>query len=78
VVQDGTIFVESTRPVNEAKLEVFDISGRKLSEKDWAVLSGRHQISLVANGRAGITAGMYVVRLSDNSSILAKQIVIVR
>ena len=78
VVQDGNIFIESTRPVNQVKLEVFDMSGRKLNEKDWAVLSGRQQLSLIGNGRAGIMAGLYVVRLSDNNSILAKQIVIVK
>ena len=77
VVQDGNIFVESSQPVNQAKVEVFDMNGRKLSEKDFSVLNGRQQISL-AGGRAGITVGMYVVRLSDKSSILAKTIVMVR
>ncbi|HMH24309.1 MAG TPA: T9SS type A sorting domain-containing protein [Puia sp.] len=78
VVQDGNIFVEFTQPVSQAKLEVFDMSGRKLSEKDFAVLNGRQQVSLAAGGRAGITSGLYVVRLSNNSEILAKTIVVVK
>jgi hypothetical protein len=78
VVQDGNIFVESGQSLSQAKLELFDMSGRRLSEKDFSVLSGRQQVSLSANGRAGITAGMYIVRLSDSHSVLAKQIVLVR
>jgi len=78
VVENGTLFIETAQSINGAKLELFDMSGRKLQEKNWANLSGRQQLTLSANGHTGMTAGGYVVRLSDGHSILARQIILVK
>jgi hypothetical protein len=78
VVENGNIYIETAQPVSQARLELFDMSGRKLSENDLAVLNGRQQFSLSAAGHGSLTAGAYLVRLSNNSSVLAKQIIIVK
>jgi len=76
VVENGTLFIEASGQINGARLELFDMTGRKLNEKDWASLSGRQQVSIDANGH--MPAGFYVARLSNNNTLLAKQIIIVK
>jgi hypothetical protein len=78
VVENGNIYVETAQSTSRARLELFDMSGRKLSETDLATLNGRQQVSLSAGGHGSLTAGAYVVRLSDNGSVLARQIIIVK
>jgi len=78
VVESGTIFVESSQAVQGARLEVFDMSGRRIDEQFWAVLEGRQQVALNAGSYGSLAHGSYFVRLSNNQSILAKQIIIVK
>jgi hypothetical protein len=78
VVENGSIFVETTEPVSQVRLELFDMSGRKLSETDLASLNGRQQVSLSAGGHGSLVAGAYIARLSNNNSILAKQIIMIK
>ena len=78
VVENGSFFVESPHPVSNARLEVFDMNGRKIDEKDWALLEGRQQVSLSAGHYGGLSAGCYIARLSDGHSILAKQILLIK
>ena len=78
VVESGTVFVESAQPVNQVKWELFDMSGRKLAQQEWAVLSGRQQVSMSGNGGAHLTAGSYIARLTANNTVLARQILMVR
>jgi hypothetical protein len=52
------------------------MNGRKLLAQDWATLQGRKQVSLTGNGH--LASGAYIVRLTDNQSILAKQIIIIK
>ena len=76
LVESGSLFVESAATVRQARLELFDLNGRKLQEKDWAVLEGRQQVT-IGNGGT-LPAGAYLARLSDSQSTLAKQIILVK
>jgi hypothetical protein len=78
LVENGTVFIETAQPVNQARWELFDMSGRKLADQEWAVLSGRQQVSVSGNGGAHLTTGSYIARLTANNSVLARQILIVR
>jgi hypothetical protein len=75
VVENGNLFVESASTISQAKLELFDMNGRKLQEKDWSSLQGRQQVSV--NGGT-LPAGAYIARLSDSQSTLVKQIILVK
>ena len=77
VVENNILFVESAQSVSSARLELFSMNGSKVSEKDWAVLDGRQQVSINA-GSGSLPAGAYIARLSDSHSILAKQIILVK
>jgi hypothetical protein len=76
VVENGQITVDAPASINQARLELYDINGRKLLAQDWAALQGRQQVSLSGNGR--LASGAYIVRLTDNQTVLAKQIIIVK
>jgi hypothetical protein len=76
MVENGQLTVETPSEINQAKLELFDMTGRKLMVQNWSQLQGRQQVSIAANSR--LAAGAYIVRLSDSQSILAKQIIIVK
>jgi hypothetical protein len=78
LVESGSVFIESTQPVNQVRWELFDMSGRKLSEQQWAVLSGRQQVSMAGNSGSHMIAGSYIVRLTANNTVLARQILMVR
>ena len=76
MVENGQLTDETPSEINQAKLELFDMTGRKLMVQNWSQLQGRQQVSIAANSR--LAAGAYIVRLSDSQSILAKQIIIVK
>ncbi|WP_431215273.1 T9SS type A sorting domain-containing protein [Puia sp. P3] len=73
IIENSSVFVETSKTIRQARLEVFDMNGRRLQEKDWPALEGRQQMALTA-----LPAGAYLVRLSDFQTTLAKQIILVR
>ena len=75
MVENGTLYVESTQSLAGVKLELFNMSGCRISEQDWASLSGRQQATLHSGS---LPAGAYIARLSDSHSVLAKQIIIIK
>jgi len=75
-VEGGNFFVETSKPIPQAKLELFDMNGRRLQENDWAVLEGRTPVTV--NHAGSLPAGAYIVRLSDSRTTLAKQIVVIK
>ena len=77
VVENGNLMVESSSPVHQARLEIFDMSGHRIQENNWSLLDGRQPVTLNGN-RGSLPAGTYIVRLSDNSSVLAKQIILIK
>jgi hypothetical protein len=78
VIENNSLFVESSQSVANARLELFDMSGNKVNEKDWTALDGRQQVSINTGRSGSLSAGAYIARLSDSQSILAKQIVIIK
>jgi hypothetical protein len=76
IVEGGNLFVEAPTAVHQARLEIFDMNGRKLQEKDWSVLEGRAQVTIGKDGT--LPAGAYLARLSDGQSTLAKQIILIK
>ncbi|HEY4064037.1 MAG TPA: T9SS type A sorting domain-containing protein [Puia sp.] len=76
-VEDGSLFVESALSIHQARLEIFDMNGRRIQAKDWTVLDGRQSVSINGN-KGSLPAGAYIARLSNSNSILAKQIIIVK
>ncbi len=78
VVENGNLFVETSGAISQARFELFDMTGRMLRETDLSGLNGRQQISISSGGHGSLTAGMYIVRLTNNNSILAKQIIMVK
>ncbi len=78
VVENGSAYIETPEPVNQARWELYDMSGRKLSQKEWGLLSGRQEVSLTGESGSRLKTGTYIVRLTSNNAILARQILMVR
>jgi hypothetical protein len=78
MIENGSVYINAPQSVSRAKMELFDMNGRMINQKDWAVLEGRQQVPLTNNGHSTLPAGCYIVRLSDSQSVLAKQIIVVR
>ncbi|HTI92936.1 MAG TPA: T9SS type A sorting domain-containing protein [Puia sp.] len=76
IVENNSLFVETPAFIPRARLEIFDMNGRKLQEKDWSMLEGRTQVT-IGNGGT-LPAGAYLARLSDGQSTIAKQIILVK
>ena len=77
IVENGSVFVEAPASIRQAKLELFDMNGRKLQEKNWPILEGRQQVTVSSNG-SQLPAGAYLARLSNGQSTLVKQIILVK
>jgi hypothetical protein len=73
IVENSTVYVETAKTIRQARVELFDMNGRRLREKEWPSLDGRQQIALT-----GLPAGAYLVRLSDIQGPIAKQIIMIR
>ncbi|HVM88808.1 MAG TPA: T9SS type A sorting domain-containing protein [Puia sp.] len=76
VLTGSNMFIETDKSLYNAKLEFFDISGRKISEADWSMLNGRQIVNL--QGSAKLSTGSYVVSLSVNSQHILSKLVIVK
>ena len=44
VVNNTNMFVETDKPIRNAKLEFFDMSGKKIGETTWETLNGRQSL----------------------------------
>ncbi|MBS1667330.1 MAG: T9SS type A sorting domain-containing protein [Bacteroidetes bacterium] len=69
------IFVEANKSYPNARLELFDMAGQKLSEIQWALLSGRQSVALNSNKK--MAAGAYIAKISSNGSNVQSQMIIV-
>lgn len=77
LIQNTTFFLETDKVIKNAKLELFDLSGRKISETSWETLSGR-QVLQPGNNRTYMATGTYVAHLSANGETLMNQILIIQ
>ena len=74
VVTNGQLTVESPSSINQAQFQLFDMKGQKLMARNWSEFQGIQQVAIGSN----LAAGAYIALLSDNQSILTKQIIIIK
>jgi hypothetical protein len=76
LIQNNMVFVESDKNLRGAKLEFFDLSGRKISETCWESLSVRQNVQVSKSGI--LPTGTYIARLTANGQNIKNQLVIVQ
>jgi len=76
LVQNNMIFVESDKNLRSVKIEFFDISGNKLNETNWNMLTGRQNVQISRSG--SLPTGTYVVRMTANGQYVKNQLIIVQ
>ena len=76
MVENGSLFVETSTAVNQATLELFDMNGHRLQTSTWGSLLGKQSVNIGTHGK--LPAGAYIVRLSDTQTTLAKQIIVIK
>jgi hypothetical protein len=75
LVQHNTVHVQTDKTLRNARLEFFDLSGKKLSETSWESLSGRQDCTISKS--YGLSAGTYLARLTSNGQAVKNQLLIV-
>jgi hypothetical protein len=76
LIQNNMVFVESDKNLQSAKMEFFDISGKKISETNWETLYGRQNVQVSNSGI--LPTGTYIARLTANGQQVINQLVIVQ
>jgi hypothetical protein len=76
LIQNNMVFVESDKNLRGAKLEFFDLSGKKISETYWETLSVRQNVQVSKSGI--LPTGTYIARLTANGQNVKNQVVIVQ
>lgn len=75
LVENGSLFVETATLPENAKLEIFDMNGRKVFSKDLAQQSGRQQVLLTLPVKS---TGSYVARVSGSREALLSQLIVIK
>ncbi len=76
LIQNNMVFVESDKNLRGAKLEFFDLSGKKISETDWENLNARQNVQVSKSGI--LPTGTYIARLTASGQNIKNQVVIVQ
>ncbi|HEY4155680.1 MAG TPA: hypothetical protein VGM24_09630 [Puia sp.] len=76
LIQNNTVFVETDKTLRDARLEFFDLSGKKISETSWESLNGRQNCQVARSNR--LPSGTYVARLTANGQPVKNQLMIVQ
>ena len=76
IIQNNMVFVETEKNLRSVKIEFFDLSGKKISETNWATLIGKQNTRVSASG--AIPTGTYIARLSANGQNVKTQLIIVQ
>jgi hypothetical protein len=76
LIQNNTIFVETDKNLRGAKIEFFDLTGKKISETNWEILSNRQSAQVSKSGM--LPTGTYVARLTANGQNVKNQLVIIK
>jgi hypothetical protein len=76
IVQNNMVFVASEKNLHSAKIEFFDLSGKKISETNWANLIGIQNTQISLSGI--LPTGTYLARLTANGQNVKTQLVIVQ
>ena len=75
VIHNTNFFVETDKTLKNAKLELYDLSGKKLSETNWETLNGRQSVQ---PGNNMLATGTYVARLSAHGETVLNQLLIIQ
>jgi len=73
LVENNNVYIESGKAISHSKAIVFDMNGKKITEQTLENVQGRQSLPL--NGL--VKKGSYIVSVTDGSSLLAKQMIIV-
>ena len=76
LVQNNLVFVESDKNLRSVTVEFFDLSGKKISETNWASLNGKQNTQISRSG--SLISGTYIARLSSNGQLIKTQLMIVQ
>jgi hypothetical protein len=76
IIQNNMVFVASEKNLRSAKIEFFDLSGKKISETSWAILIGIQNTQVSTSGV--LPTGTYLARLTSNGQNVKTQLVIVQ
>ncbi|HEY4937373.1 MAG TPA: T9SS type A sorting domain-containing protein [Puia sp.] len=76
LIQNNMVFVESDKNLRGAKLEFFDLSGKKISETYWESLNVRQNVQVSKSGI--LPTGTYIARLTANGQNVKNQLIIVQ
>jgi hypothetical protein len=76
VIQSSSLYVQSNKEIRNAKLEIFDLSGKKIVENNWEVLSGNQSVTLQTSSY--VVKGAYLARLTSNGAQLINQLIVIQ
>jgi hypothetical protein len=76
LIQNNMVFVETDKTLRGARIEFFDLSGKKLSETNWESLNGRQNCQVSKSG--SLPSGTYLARLTANGQTIKNQLMIVQ
>lgn len=77
IIENKQVFIESNKRINRVQVELVDMNGRILQSEQRSLSAGRQSFALDAL-RTSNAAGSYIVRITGDEGILAKQPVIIR
>lgn len=75
IVENKQVFIESNKKINRAMVELVDMNGRIIQSEQRTLSAGRQSLSLNTPAQ---TTGTYLIRITGEEGILAKQSVIIR
>ena len=76
VIQNNMVFVETDKNLHGAKIEFFDLSGKKISETNWETLNDRQMVQVSKSGI--LPTGTYIARLTAKGQNVKNQLVIIQ
>lgn len=76
IVENKQVYIESSKKINRVMIELVDMNGRVLKSEQRTLSAGRQPLNL--SGLPGSATGSYIIRITGEESVLAKQPVIIR
>lgn len=76
LIQNNTVFIETNKNLRAAKIEFFDLTGKKISETNWETLADRQMVQVSKSGI--LPTGTYVARLTAKGQNVKNQLLIVQ
>lgn len=76
IVESNQVFIESNKKVGRVMIELVDMNGRIAQTEQRSLSAGRQSFGL--NAVAAQTSGAYMIRITGDAGIVAKQSIIIR